>query len=112
MRFVLQEGSYKASPEAEKTFGKELLDQVNHTTYTARYAKGGYVAPKPAIGRIVRYKQPEPYIGDHAAIITKVGESEGDLLVSLCVFEDNGTRYVHKVGYSVSTPGCWSWPPR
>lgn len=67
---------------------------------------------KPTVGRIVHYRQAEPYIGVYAAIITKTSEVEGDLIVSLCVFEDEATRYVHKVGYSVSTPGCWSWPPR
>lgn len=72
---------------------------------------------KPSVGRIVHYRSygtpggeylPEP----RAAIITAVAKDANDLRVSLCVLNPTGTFYNQNVAYSVTTPGCWSWPPR
>lgn len=73
--------------------------------------------PKPTVGRIVHYRSYGTPGGEYlpearAAIITAVSGDDEDIRVSLCVLNPTGMFFTEKVHYSVSTPGCWSWPPR
>lgn len=114
--FTVGHGDWFVTPNVREEFGDELLDAINKPGGTPiipkGYATGGYVVQKPSVGRIVLYRWAEPYIGLHPAIITNVSDDPEDARVSLCVFGENGVEHVSNVSYSVSTGGCWSWPPR
>lgn len=125
-KYSLGHGEWFVPHDMRKHYGDELLDAVNkHEPYTlikrglpleeqtinsVKFTKGNYL-PKPTVGRIVQYRG-VGYEEPLAAIITQIDKVDGYLLVSLRVFTPTDTFYVQNVGYSVSTPGCWSWPPR
>lgn len=79
--------------------------------------KGGRVEQKPTVGLIVHYRSYGTPNGEYepevrAAIITAIHKGDNSMQVSLCVLNPTGMFFNEKVNYSVSTPGCWSWPPR
>lgn len=80
---------------------------------------------KPTVGRIVHYIEPSYGMGHPwAALITKVEPNEAlhgnsaaaeerQYRVSLCVFYENGNRWLHDVPFtSTLEVDCWTWPPR
>lgn len=126
-RYSLGHGDWFVPYDMRKHYGEELLDAVNKHEPNPlikrgipltdnKLAKGGYF-PKPSVGRIVHYRSYGTPNGEYepevrAAIITAIHKGDNSMQVSLCVLNPTGMFFNEKVNYSVSTPGCWSWPPR
>lgn len=112
--YSLGHGEWFVPHDMRKHYGDELLDKLNQKGGTPIM---GYVVQKPTVGRIVHYRSYGTPNGEYlpevrAAIITAVSGDNEDIRVSLCVLNPTGMFFAQKVSYSVSTPGCWSWPPR
>lgn len=133
----LSEGSYKVSPEVEKTYGKELLDQVNQQYGTTTAFATGEIVQKPTVGRIVHYTAVNVYLLDgveasrnvaHASIVLEANyRAEGStilhVLPALYLETVSDTEISSEMREPFMTtqiipfsetpkPGHWSWPPR
>lgn len=112
--YTISNGESYVSEEVYRAYGPELLESINKPGGTQTLYKGFVgqvpeVMQKPSVGRIVHY---HTHGGVLAAVITAVSGDDSDIRVSLCILNLDGTDFKRNVSYSVSTPGCWSWPPR
>lgn len=115
----LGHGNWFVTPEVLEHYGEELLDQINQPGATPIIPPGmpDMHIQRPSVGRVVHYHSYGTPNGEYqpvarAAIITEVSTNPNDIRVSLCVLNPEGMFFNQNVSYSVSTPGCWSWPPR